>query len=143
MWIVTACGSDALAVLEQGPTPERGRSLSRSKIASALRRGGRQLNIDKRAEQIQQILRREHLTQPATVANAYGTIVVSLVRGARALYDTRRAAGDTNNAALRAVANRLVGTSTAASATAPSTTSTPPGATAPTSPLDITRTWDV
>lgn len=205
---------DALAVLEQGPTPERGRGLSRSKIASALRRGGRQLNIDKRAEQIQQLLRREHLTQPATVANAYGAIVTSLVKviastntqiaeleevlgehfgqhpdadilrslpglgvvtgarvlgefgddpdrydsakgrknyagtspltvasgtrrivrarhirnrrladalhwwafnaisrspGARTLYDTRRAAGDTHNAALRAVANRLVG----------------------------------
>lgn len=205
---------DALAVLEQGPNPERGRSLSRAKIASALRRGGRQLNIDKRAEQIQQLLRREHLTQPATVANAYGAIVTSLVKvivstntqiaeleevlgehfgqhpdadilrslpglgvvtgarvlgefgddparydsakgrknyagtspltvasgtrrvvrarhirnrrladalhwwafnaisrspGARALYDTRRAAGDSHNAALRAVANRLVG----------------------------------
>jgi hypothetical protein len=29
--------------------------------------------------------------------------------GARALYDTRRAAGDTHSSALRAVANRLVG----------------------------------
>jgi hypothetical protein len=29
--------------------------------------------------------------------------------GARALYDTRRAAGDTHHAALRAVGNRLVG----------------------------------
>jgi hypothetical protein len=29
--------------------------------------------------------------------------------GARALYDTRRAAGDTHHAALRALGNRLVG----------------------------------
>ena len=205
---------DALAVLEKAPTPERGHGLSRSKIASALRRGGRHLNIEKRAEQIQQLLRGEHLTQPATVAKAYGAIVASLVKvivshntqiaeleevlgehfgqhpdadilrslpglgvvtgarvlgefgddpdrydsakgrknyagtspltvasgtrrivrarhirnrrladalhwwafnaisrspGARALYDTRRAAGDNHNAALRAVANRLVG----------------------------------
>ncbi len=44
--------SDRLAVLEQGPTPQRGRGLSRPKIASALRGGGRQLNIERRAEQI-------------------------------------------------------------------------------------------
>jgi transposase len=70
--------SDALAVLAIAPTPERGRQLSRSKIASALRRGGRQLNIDAKATKIQESLRTEHLTQPATVADAYGAIVASL-----------------------------------------------------------------
>ncbi len=70
--------SDAMAVLAIAPTPERGRSLSRSKIASALRRGGRQLNIDTRTAKIQAALRSEHLTQPATVADAYGAIVASL-----------------------------------------------------------------
>src|SRR5690606_5595104 len=70
---------DALSVLAQAPTPERGRRLSRSKIAAALRRGGRRLNVDRRAEQIQEKLRRDHLTQPPVVADAYGTIVASLV----------------------------------------------------------------
>lgn len=70
---------DAVAVLAVAPTPELGRGLSRSKIASALRRGGRKLNIDARAEKIQAILRGEHLTQPAVVADAYGTVVKSLV----------------------------------------------------------------
>jgi len=72
--------SDAIAVLSIGPTPELGRTLSRSKIAAALRRGGRQLNIDTRAEKIQATLRSEHLTQPAAVAAAYGAIVASLVK---------------------------------------------------------------
>ena len=205
---------DALAVLTEAPTPTRGRSLSRSKIAAALRRGGRRNRVEARAEQIQAALRAPALEQPEVVADAYGTVVASLVRllqvhaveidrleealsqgfakhpdaellrslpglgvvtgarvlgefgddpdryltakarknyagtspltvasghrrvirarhvrnkrladalywwafnaiirspGARALYDTRRAAGDTHSSALRAVANRLVG----------------------------------
>ena len=44
---------DALAVLQIAPTPELGRGLSQSKIASALRRGGRLRNIERRAEEIQ------------------------------------------------------------------------------------------
>ena len=69
---------DAVEVLTIAPTPELGRRFSRSKIASALRRGGRQLNIDRRAEQIQAALRAEHLTQPPAVERAYGAIVASL-----------------------------------------------------------------
>jgi hypothetical protein len=70
---------DAVAVLSIAPTPERGKHLSRSKIAAALRRGGRRLNIDRRAEAIQAALRTEHLTQAPVVADAYGAIVASLV----------------------------------------------------------------
>jgi transposase len=69
---------DAIAVLSIAPTPERGRGLSRSKIASALRRGGRKLNIERRAEAIQGALRADHLAQPATIASAYGAITTSL-----------------------------------------------------------------
>jgi transposase len=205
---------DAVEVLTVAPTPEVGRRMSRSKLAAAERRGGRQLNVDRRVEQIQAGLRTEHPAQPPTVERAYGAVVASLapllaahnrqiteleavlsdhfhqhpdaeilaslpglgvvtgarvlgefgddpdryadgkarrnyagtspltvasgtrrvVRarhirnrrladalhwwafnaisrspGARGLYDQRRAAGDTNNAALRVVANRLVG----------------------------------
>ena len=71
---------DAIAVLQVASTPETAKGLSRSKIASALRRGGRQLNIDRRAEQVQAALRTEHLTQPPMVSDAYGAIVVSLVK---------------------------------------------------------------
>lgn len=71
--------SDAVAVLSIAPTPDLGRRLSRSKIASALRRAGRQRNAETRAEAIQAALRSEQLRAPATVAQAYGSIVSSLV----------------------------------------------------------------
>ena len=70
---------DAVAVLSIAPTPEQGKRLSRSKIAAALRRGGRQANVDRRAEAIQAALRTEHLTQGPVVADAYGAIVASLI----------------------------------------------------------------
>ncbi len=57
--------NDALAVLAIAPTPTIGRSLSRSKIASALRRGGRQRRIDERAVEIQDALRAPQLEAPA------------------------------------------------------------------------------
>jgi hypothetical protein len=71
---------DAIAVLSIAATPEMGRVLSRSKIASALRRGGRQLNVDTKAAKIQTALRTEQLTQPATVTDAYAAIVTSLTQ---------------------------------------------------------------
>ena len=70
---------DAVAVLSIAPTPELGRRLSRSKIASALRRAGRQRNVEARAEAIQTALRSEQLQAPVAVARAYGSIVSSLV----------------------------------------------------------------
>jgi hypothetical protein len=71
---------DAVEVLVIAATPEQGRSLSRSKIASALRRGGRQLNVDTKAVKIQTALRSEQLSQPATVTGAYAAIVASLTQ---------------------------------------------------------------
>lgn len=71
---------DAVEVLAIAPTPEQGRSLSRSKIASALRRGGRQLNIDTKAIKIQAALRTDQLSQPSTVTGAYAAIVASLTQ---------------------------------------------------------------
>jgi Transposase/Transposase IS116/IS110/IS902 family len=71
--------ADALAILEIAPTPELGRGLARSKIASALRRGGRQRNIEKRAEEIQTALRAEQLEAPALIANAHGLVTRSAV----------------------------------------------------------------
>jgi transposase len=70
---------DALTVLEIAPTPALGRSLSRSKIASALRRGGRQRRIDERAVEIQTALRTQQLEAPAVVADAMGASVAALV----------------------------------------------------------------
>jgi transposase len=70
---------DALAVLGRAPTPARGRALSRSAIAAALRRAGRQRGADTRAGEIQASLRGEHLEPPATLADAFGAAVTAAV----------------------------------------------------------------
>jgi transposase len=71
--------SDALAVLAVAPTPKLGRQLSRSKIASTLRRGGRQRRVEERATEIQTALRETQLEAPTLVAEAMGASVQALV----------------------------------------------------------------
>lgn len=70
---------DALAVLAIAPTPTLGRQASKPKIASALRRGGRQRRVDERASQIQAALRVDQLEAPPLVSEAMGSTVVALV----------------------------------------------------------------
>jgi transposase len=72
-------GGDALEVLRMAPTPELGRTLSLSKIAAALRRGGRQRRIEDRAAEIQGALRAEQLAAPAAVSSAMGASVSASV----------------------------------------------------------------
>lgn len=70
---------DALAVLAIASTPALGQQLSLSKIASALRRGGRQRNIEARAGEIQAALRSDQLTAGERLTDAYGVVVRSTV----------------------------------------------------------------
>jgi hypothetical protein len=70
---------DALEVLKMAPTPTLGAGLSRSKIASALRRGGRQRRIEPRAAEIQEALRTPQLSGSALAATAMGTSVGATV----------------------------------------------------------------
>jgi transposase len=70
---------DALAVLEIASTPAAGRRLSVSKIAVALRRGGRRRNVETRAGQIQAALRNPQLEQPLVIADAFGASVRAYV----------------------------------------------------------------
>jgi transposase len=72
-------GRDALAILAIAATPSAGQLLSRSKIAAALRRAGRQRRIDQRAVEIQTALRGEQLTAPTLIVDAMGTTVAALV----------------------------------------------------------------
>ena len=72
-------GTDALAVLAVAPTPSLGRTLSRAKIASTLRRGGRQRRVDERAAEIQGALRSAQLRAPDLVSEAMGATVKALV----------------------------------------------------------------
>jgi Transposase/Transposase IS116/IS110/IS902 family len=72
-------GRDALAILSMAPTPEAGRRLSRSKITAALRRAGRQRNLELTAERIQATLRAPQLEARPGVVSAYAAAVRSLV----------------------------------------------------------------
>ncbi|RZK72639.1 MAG: IS110 family transposase [Rhodococcus sp. (in: high G+C Gram-positive bacteria)] len=62
---------DTLAVLGRAPTPAEAAHLTLPAIRSALKKAGRQRNIDSRAREIQTGLRAEHLTAPAPVAAAF------------------------------------------------------------------------
>jgi transposase len=72
--------TDALAVLDVAPTPVQGRSLSTSRIAAALKRGGRRRRVTERVEEIKQALASSQLEAPAVLARAYGEVVRSTVR---------------------------------------------------------------
>ena len=71
---------DALTVLDRAPTPGTGRALTRSQIKAALRRGGRQRNLDTRTEAIRQALRADQLQAPAEVVQAYAATTKAAVR---------------------------------------------------------------
>ena len=70
---------DAVAVLQLAPTPERGRQLSRAKLAAALGRGGRQRNLTQRATQIQAALRAPQLATAPPISQAYGVVAHAAV----------------------------------------------------------------
>jgi transposase len=72
-------GGDALEVIRVAPTPELGRGLSVSKIAAALRRGGRQRRVTERASEIQAVLRAPQLAAPAAISTAMGASVSASV----------------------------------------------------------------
>jgi Transposase/Transposase IS116/IS110/IS902 family len=70
---------DALGVLAVAPTPSIGRTLSKAKIVSALRKGGRQRRLEGRAEEIHAVLRDEQLAQPPVLEHAYGRTTAAAV----------------------------------------------------------------
>jgi len=61
---------DALAVLAIAPDPGSGRKLSEARIVTALRRGGRQRNLERRAKAIRVALRAPQLAAPPLVVEA-------------------------------------------------------------------------
>ena len=71
--------NDCVAVLTKAPTPALGAKLTTGQIQAALRRGGRQRNIERRAAEIRTALRAEHLAAPALVADAFGATTSATV----------------------------------------------------------------
>jgi transposase len=74
---LTTC--DARALLAIAPTPASGTGLSRTRIAAALRRGGRQRGITATAEQLHTALRIAQLRQPDLVEQAMGRQALALL----------------------------------------------------------------
>ncbi|MFQ5557194.1 MAG: IS110 family transposase, partial [Acidimicrobiales bacterium] len=70
---------DAVSVLAKAPHPDQARQLSISQIRSALKKGGRQRNLDTRATEIQQALRSPQLAAPAAVTAAFAATTRALV----------------------------------------------------------------
>ena len=79
--------SDALAILDIAPTPPLGRQLSKAKITAALKRAGRQRNLERRAAEIHIALREEQLSERPLVELAYGTTTKAHVAMIRAYND--------------------------------------------------------
>lgn len=70
---------ETLAVLERASDPALGARLGVAQIRAALKRGGRQRNIDRRAEEIKAALRTEQLAAPDPVAAAFAASVKATV----------------------------------------------------------------
>ena len=98
---------DALAVLGRAATPTEGRHLTRSQIVAALRRGGRQRNLESRAETIQAALRAPQLEAPTVVTGAYATTT----RATGILYNAPKMRTTTglslNGGRMKIIANRI------------------------------------
>jgi Transposase/Transposase IS116/IS110/IS902 family len=71
--------NDCLAVLAKAPTPTAGARLSLGQISAALRRGGRQRNLDVRAREIQSALRTEQLAAPTAITDAFAATTTAAV----------------------------------------------------------------
>lgn len=70
---------DCLAVLGRAPTPDQAAGLSLSALRATLRRAGRQRNLDRRAAEIQTVLRRPQLAAPTVLAKAFAATTKTTV----------------------------------------------------------------
>jgi transposase len=70
---------DCLAVLGKAPTPGEGAGLSLNQLQSVLRHAGRQRNIERRASEIQTVLRAVQLCQPDAVGDAFAATTTAMV----------------------------------------------------------------
>jgi len=77
--------AEGLALLARAPEPAAARALSAAQIAALLRRAGRKRTIDARANEIQRVLREDHLEAPPAIAAAYGKIVGAIVAAVQPL----------------------------------------------------------
>ena len=72
--------STAIGLLSVAPNPAVGRRVTTAQLTAALRRAGRQRNVDVAARGLREVLRREQLQADPVVADAYAHSTRSLVR---------------------------------------------------------------
>ncbi len=66
-------------MLAKAPHPDQAKALSIAQIRSALKRGGRQRNLDTRAAEIQTAVRTPQLTAPPAVGAAFAATTKALI----------------------------------------------------------------
>jgi transposase len=71
--------AEARAVLALAPTPAAAATLTKARIATALRKAGRQRGIDALAAELHELLRRPQLRQPALIEEAMGVHIQALL----------------------------------------------------------------
>jgi transposase len=71
--------SSARTILGVAPTPTEARVLSPRRLAALLRQAGRQRGIEGEAERLRELLRGEHMRQPAAVEQALGVQLRGLI----------------------------------------------------------------
>lgn len=99
--VTNLASADARAVLAIASTPAAGAKLSRTRIAAALRRGGRQRNIERLADEVRQALRRPQLRQPRLVEDAMGAQALALLAMLNAACDNVDRLGEATVEAFR------------------------------------------
>ncbi len=70
---------DAIAVLTTAPTPTVGARLTKPQIRAALKKGGRQRNLDRRTVEIQTALRTPHIEPSRQLADGFGTAATAIL----------------------------------------------------------------
>ncbi|MBT2384483.1 IS110 family transposase [Streptomyces sp. ISL-11] len=78
-WKNGLCRPEARELLKAAPTPARAARLTRTQIAAALKRAGRQRGIETEAERLREVFRADWAHQPPLVEDALGKQMLALL----------------------------------------------------------------
>ncbi|KQV13478.1 MULTISPECIES: IS110 family transposase [unclassified Kitasatospora] len=78
-WKNGLCRPEAREILKIAPTPAKGARLTRTQLAAALKRAGRQRGIEADADRLREVFRSDWAHQPALVENALGRQMLALL----------------------------------------------------------------
>ncbi|MFF2353189.1 IS110 family transposase [Kitasatospora sp. NPDC058115] len=78
-WKNGLCRPEAREILKTAPTPAKAARLTRTQLAAALKRAGRQRGIDAEAERLREVFRADWAHQPALVEDALGRQMLAIL----------------------------------------------------------------